>query len=303
MGRRYGSLPDPYVPEVASPDFVQLESRALSNALNTARFEEAGREIRGRTALDDAMKRWGGNEQQALDDITQGGHGAFAMTLRGGAMDRQKKRLENSELERSVFAKLVPTIKDQQSLDSAVRYWESITGRKVPDEYRTFTPDLPSRLQGMQYSAMSPEQQASLKLREEANARERELQPGRVESQRLGNENTRSILEQRREEGPLRIAEREAKVAQLQREKEGWQTIHKETDPVDGRVSGVLERNSFTGKYRRIDPATGQEVPFGQEQAPAAPQGSGDQPPVAGAKKAPDGKWYVQQNGKWFRVD
>lgn len=28
-----------------------------------------------------------------------------------------------------------------------------------------------------------------------------------------------------------------------------------------------------------------------------------DSPPVAGAKKAPDGFWYVQQNGKWFKVD
>lgn len=27
-----------------------------------------------------------------------------------------------------------------------------------------------------------------------------------------------------------------------------------------------------------------------------------DQPPVAGAKQAKDGNWYVQQNGQWFRV-
>jgi hypothetical protein len=29
----------------------------------------------------------------------------------------------------------------------------------------------------------------------------------------------------------------------------------------------------------------------------------GEQPPVAGAKKAADGNWYVQQGDKWFRVD
>ena len=36
--------------------------------------------------------------------------------------------------------------------------------------------------------------------------------------------------------------------------------------------------------------------------ATAAPAASG-QPPVPGAKQAPDGHWYVQQNGKYFRVD
>ena len=29
----------------------------------------------------------------------------------------------------------------------------------------------------------------------------------------------------------------------------------------------------------------------------------GEQPPVKGAKKAPDGNWYIQQNGEYFRVD
>lgn len=28
-----------------------------------------------------------------------------------------------------------------------------------------------------------------------------------------------------------------------------------------------------------------------------------DSPPVAGATKAPDGNWYVQKNGKWFKVE
>ncbi len=34
----------------------------------------------------------------------------------------------------------------------------------------------------------------------------------------------------------------------------------------------------------------------------AAPSG-GDKPPMEGAKKAPDGNWYVQKDGKWNRVD
>lgn len=35
----------------------------------------------------------------------------------------------------------------------------------------------------------------------------------------------------------------------------------------------------------------------------ASPAGASEQPPVQGAKKAPDGHWYVEQNGKFARVD
>ena len=43
----------------------------------------------------------------------------------------------------------------------------------------------------------------------------------------------------------------------------------------------------------------GQASPQAQQGAPA-PQA---QPPVPGAQQAPDGNWYVQQNGKFLRVD
>lgn len=287
MGRRYGSLPDPYVPEVAVPDFGKLESRALSNALGMARFEEAGREIRGKTALDDALKR-GLTEPQALDDISQGGHGSFAMALRGGAMDRQGKRLDLMNKSREMSLKILQDVNSDESARATLDYIERELGSRVPDEWRAM-PWQKLREQTAIH-LIGPEANARLKLSQNADARAQALMPGQLESQRLGNENTRSILDQRREEGPLRIAEREAKVAQLQREKEGWQTIHKETDPVDGRVTGVLERNAFTGKYRRIDPATGQEVPFGQEQAPQG-GGQGKQLDQATAQS------YVQKAG------
>lgn len=41
----------------------------------------------------------------------------------------------------------------------------------------------------------------------------------------------------------------------------------------------------------------------GQPPSSAPPSGAGEQPPVPGAQKAPDGNWYVQQNGKFMRVD
>lgn len=39
-------------------------------------------------------------------------------------------------------------------------------------------------------------------------------------------------------------------------------------------------------------------------QTPPAPTSTQDEsPPMEGARKAPDGNWYIQQDGKWFRVD
>ena len=36
---------------------------------------------------------------------------------------------------------------------------------------------------------------------------------------------------------------------------------------------------------------------------PGSPQEPPQQPPVPGARLAPDGKWYVQKDGRWYRVD
>lgn len=68
-----------------------------------------------------------------------------------------------------------------------------------------------------------------------------------------------------------------------------------------------LDRNS--GKYasdsdgRRVkaDPPYRERERRGKEDEEGG-QG-GDKPPVPGARKAPDGNWYVQQDGKWFMVE
>lgn len=39
-----------------------------------------------------------------------------------------------------------------------------------------------------------------------------------------------------------------------------------------------------------------------EDKGTAAPQGGSDKPPMEGAKKAPDGKWYVQKDGKYHPV-
>lgn len=40
-----------------------------------------------------------------------------------------------------------------------------------------------------------------------------------------------------------------------------------------------------------------------QDKHPKPDKPDDESPPIAGAKKAPDGFWYVQKNGKWFKVD
>lgn len=41
----------------------------------------------------------------------------------------------------------------------------------------------------------------------------------------------------------------------------------------------------------------------GGDKQPEPEKTGNESPPIAGAKKAPDGFWYVQKNGKWFKVD
>jgi hypothetical protein len=64
--------------------------------------------------------------------------------------------------------------------------------------------------------------------------------------------------------------------------------------------------------------APGEDIPAGFYRAPssgkpkvsdkpkpaaAAAKPDPNAPPMEGARKAPDGNWYVQQNGKWFKVE
>lgn len=65
-------------------------------------------------------------------------------------------------------------------------------------------------------------------------------------------------------------------------------------DYADGRIVGSLKTDSRTGQPRWEVAA----------QQPAAQGGAGSgAPPIPGAQQAPDGNWYVNQNGNWFRVD
>ncbi len=61
----------------------------------------------------------------------------------------------------------------------------------------------------------------------------------------------------------------------------------------DEQLSGWTEKNPLfpTGEVKTPQPPAG-----------AAPS-NGAQPPMPGARQAPDGNFYIQQNGKWFRVE
>lgn len=64
-------------------------------------------------------------------------------------------------------------------------------------------------------------------------------------------------------------------------------------------------RDSYTaqGKSRKaIDAALGPNWTGNQGGGGGQPSGGG-RPPMAGAKQAPDGNWYVEKDGKWHRVE
>ena len=72
-----------------------------------------------------------------------------------------------------------------------------------------------------------------------------------------------------------------------------------------GAQAGVLPaaKGTADGRYQaaRAPQSGAQAQPAPPTQAAAPPKG-GDNPPVQGARKAPDGNWYVEKDGKYFRV-
>lgn len=67
-----------------------------------------------------------------------------------------------------------------------------------------------------------------------------------------------------------------------------------------GQIGSLLE---FARSEYGIDLRTGTYMSAPAGGASGGGPESQEQPPMEGAQKAPDGNWYVQQDGKWFRVD
>ncbi len=90
----------------------------------------------------------------------------------------------------------------------------------------------------------------------------------------------------------MRIEQRKQEVAKLARD---YAKSHNGRIDAgfDEQLSGWTEKNPLfpTGEVKTPQPAAG-----------AAPS-NGAQPPIPGARQAPDGNFYIQQNGKWFRVE
>lgn len=53
----------------------------------------------------------------------------------------------------------------------------------------------------------------------------------------------------------------------------------------------------------QVDAEFGKRLNGGDAKAEQPKQKDTESPPIAGAKKAEDGNWYVQKNGKWFKVE
>lgn len=72
-----------------------------------------------------------------------------------------------------------------------------------------------------------------------------------------------------------------------------------------GAQAGVLPaaKGTTEGRYRAAGaPQSGTQAQPAPPTPAAAPPKGGDNPPVQGARKAPDGNWYVEKDGKYFRV-
>lgn len=88
-------------------------------------------------------------------------------------------------------------------------------------------------------------------------------------------------------------------------EDKDWTTVNnimaKNYSTEAGAQSRAVSPSNVTAKPPAITPRgpTASSQQRGPRKA-VAPQNA---PPVPGARKAPDGKWYVQVNGKWNRVD
>ena len=194
-----------------------MEGKALTNALRQNQVEDYWRDRGAKKSLSDALKS-GMSEDQALDDMTGRGFGDLALGLRDKAMQRKNTALDTAEKERTIFAKLAPTIVDQPSLDTAVGYWEKITGRQVPQELRSFTPELPKRLQSMLYSTMSPAEQERARLAQNndrradsAEQRAQGLYPGQVAAQGAALSHAQGAEQRAQDRHPLEMQNLENK--------------------------------------------------------------------------------------------
>ena len=63
-----------------------------------------------------------------------------------------------------------------------------------------------------------------------------------------------------------------------------------------------LEERTFMEQRQQQSPSTAAPRSTSAQPATQTTPGQDTQPPMEGARRAPDGQWYVQKEGKWFRV-
>ncbi len=71
----------------------------------------------------------------------------------------------------------------------------------------------------------------------------------------------------------------------------------------DNILTGDMDTNMLRDTAFSVAETYWNERKPGNKKASELEPKKADSPPVAGATKAPDGFWYVQKNGKWFKVE
>lgn len=194
--------------------------------------------------------------------------------------------------ERVADAPRVPTKEVERKVgDKIVRYRQFSDGtEEVIAEAPRYRPDGGGSRQEVGEDGLTAYQRAQLE--ERRKNRERLERNGGKGGERPDN------VRKAWDDEAVRIGEMEGEALRSKATQYGMDQRGLPTDDETLRSALLAQVDAEYGK--RLESARSRG---GRREEPKQETKRGDNPPVDGAKKAPDGNWYVQRNGKWFKVE
>jgi len=262
---RYGSIPEPYVPEVKVPNLAEIDRAAQTNVLAGQRIQEGAYEQGARRAYDNVLAS-GGSQAQAIAAQRQGGFGSMANKSELNWLNTEDAKLKYESGMRKAISDVLGTVMDEDSKNRALDYVKG----KNPDfndaPFRSM-PWQQAKEQAVKFLPVADQQRMTLAQdanarAQAADAREAQLQSGRVAQQGATLAHTVGT-EQRAQDlhpGQMRALENKGQ-----------------------KIIYVPDPNNFGQKMPMLyDPNTGEAHPVQvapqDGQPPAAPQGQGTKP-------------------------